>query len=58
MIGAREWALESSLPFCVRFHAAVVRRATTLDTGPVARAVTLAGFPLARQQTISSPHVH
>jgi len=26
----------SSLPFCVRFNAAVARRAATLDTGPVA----------------------
>jgi hypothetical protein len=46
----------SSLPFCVRFNAAVARRAATLDTGPVASSYPR-GVPPACQQTISSPHV-
>ena len=34
----------SSLPFCVRFNAAVARRAATLDTGPVASSYPRALF--------------
>lgn len=41
----------SSLPFCVRFNAAVTRRAATLDTGPVAN-----GYPRGVPTRLSTNH--
>jgi hypothetical protein len=41
----------SSLPFCVRFNAAVARRAATLDTGPVA-----SSYPRGVSTRLSTNH--